>query len=126
MQRWSLPLKVEKYLARGNRDKALYLLSRITALNSEAFIEHDTDYLRFVGQVRIDLLIDWLMYREAFAWVCLECELYPENTQAQILKETLKAHILNIPKDEDEKYILVEPWDGIAGIVTDPQSPRMK
>lgn len=116
MRRWSLPLKVEKYLARGQKDKALFLLSRITALNSEAFVEHDTDYLRFVGQFRIDLLIGFLMYREALAWVCLECELYPDNSQAQILKETLKTHILNIPKDEDEKYIMVEPWDGIAGM----------
>lgn len=48
MQRWSLPLKVEKHLARGEKDKALYLLSRITALNSEAFIDHNIDYLRFV------------------------------------------------------------------------------
>lgn len=116
MQRWSLPLKVERHLARGEKDKALYLLSRITALNSEAFVKHDTDYLRFVGQFRIDILIDWLMYREALAWVCLECELYPDNTQAQILRESLKAHILNIPKEGNEIYSMPEPWEGIAGM----------
>jgi SpoVK/Ycf46/Vps4 family AAA+-type ATPase len=116
MQRWSLPLKVERYLANNNRDKALYLLSKITALNSKDFAEHDMDYLRYVGQFRISLLIDWLMYREALAWVCLESELYPGNAEAQILKESLKTHILNIPNDQNDHIIVLEPWDGVAGM----------
>jgi transitional endoplasmic reticulum ATPase len=116
MQRWSLPLKIEKYLAKNDRDKALYLLSRITALNSKDFVEHDMDYLRYVGQFRIDLLIDWMMYREALAWVCLECEIYPDNNEAQILKEILKAHISNLPKNEDNNGRPLEPWEGVAGM----------
>jgi len=116
MQRWSLPIKVEKYLANNNREKALHLLSRITALNSRDFVEHDTDYLRFVGRFRIELLIDWFMYREALAWVCLECELYPEDKQAQILKESLKRHILNIPKEQKVQSNYTEPWEGVAGM----------
>jgi transitional endoplasmic reticulum ATPase len=116
MQRWSLPLKIEKHLANGDQAKVLYLLSRITALNSNAFVEHDKEYLRFVGQLRIELLIDWFMYREALAWVCLECEIYPENIEYQILRENLKAHILNIPKDEKEKAIPTKPWNDVAGM----------
>ena len=116
MQRWSLPIKVEKYLANNNREKVLYLLSRITALNSRDFVKHDTDYLRFVGHFRVELLIDWFMYREALAWVCLECELYPENKEAQILKESLKRHILNIPKEQESQSTFMEPWEGVAGM----------
>jgi transitional endoplasmic reticulum ATPase len=116
MQRWSLPLKLERYLANGNKDKALYLLSRITALNSDAFKEHDTDYLRFVSQFRIELLLEWMMYREALAWVCLECELYPENTRAKILMESLKRSILNIPQENNVEIPKTEPWKGVAGM----------
>lgn len=116
MQRWSLPIKVEKYLANKIREKVLYLLSRITALNDRAFVDLDKEYLRYVGQFRIELLIDWYMYREALAWVCLECELYPENSEAQILKESLKAHIYNLPKVEKDERISLTPWYGIAGM----------
>ena len=98
VKRWSLPVKVEKLLLKNDKEGILYFLSRIEALNSRDFVKHDTEYLRFVGQFRIQLLIDWFMYREALAWGCLECELYPENLEAQILKESLKAHILNLPK----------------------------
>ncbi|NLV18655.1 MAG: ATP-binding protein [Bacteroidetes bacterium] len=116
MQRWSLPIKLERYLANNNKEKALYLLSRITSLNSQAFVEHDTDYLRFVGRFRTELLIDWLMYREALAWVCLECELYPDNKEAKILRESLKRHILNVPRKQEEQFIPTEQWDGVAGM----------
>lgn len=68
MQCWSLPIKIERLLVKDNREKVLYLLSKITALNSKDFAFMDKDYLRFVGQYRISLLIDWLMYRKALAW----------------------------------------------------------
>jgi len=116
IQRWSLPLKVEKLLARNDRRGVLYLLSRITALNDKAYADLDKEYLRFVGQFRIQLLIDWFMYREALAWVCLECELYSENLEAQILKESLKAHILNLPQNKSEERVSLKPWHGVAGM----------
>lgn len=116
IQSWSLPLKVEKLLFKDDREGVLYFLSRIAALNSRDFVKHDTEYLRFVGQFRIQLLIDWFMYREALAWVCLECELYPENLEAQILKESLKAHILNLPQRQREERERLKPWQGVAGM----------
>jgi transitional endoplasmic reticulum ATPase len=116
IKRWSLPLKVEKLLYKDDLSGVLYLLSRITALNDKAFVEIDKEYLRFVGQFRIELLIDRLMYREALAWVCLESELYPENFEAQILKENLKNHILNIPRDKNEERVNLKPWQGVAGM----------
>ena len=116
MQRWSLPVKIERLLAKDDREKVLYLLSRITALNSKDFASLDQDYLRFVGQYRISLLIDWFMYREALAWTCLECELYPDNKEYQILKETLKAHILNLPDGKSKNKVKVKPWKDVAGM----------
>ncbi|MCX5704301.1 MAG: hypothetical protein NT066_07440, partial [Candidatus Omnitrophica bacterium] len=116
IKRWSLPLKVEKLLLKKDKKGVLYLLSRITALNTKTFIKHDTEYLRYVGQFRIQMLIDWKMYREALAWVCLECELYPQNLEAQILKESLKARIYNIPREQEKNTVVLKPWYDVAGM----------
>jgi len=36
--------------------------------------------------LRIELLRKWGRKLEALAWLCLECELHPENKTAHILK----------------------------------------
>ena len=47
--------------------------------------EFDEEYLRYVGQFRSQLMIEWKMYREALAWICLECELYPANLRREVV-----------------------------------------
>lgn len=115
MNTYSLPKKIEKYLLNGEKQNVLYLLSKITALNDELLAETDEGYLRYAGQFRTQLLIDWQMYREALAWVCLESELYPKDMDAIVLKEQLKKKIVNAPLKEEDKF-KVSPWKDIAGM----------
>jgi transitional endoplasmic reticulum ATPase len=120
METWSLPSKVHKYIYKKEKDKALNFLSRITALNSESlFSDIDESYLRYVGYFRVQLLLEYGQYREALAWACLECELYPDNTEAIILKERIKKKIKNLPKEQEKKVIEIKfnsEWGNIAGM----------
>ena len=118
MRTWSLPVKVHKYLYKKDKNKILGYLSRITALNQTGlFHEVDESYLRFVGAFRVQLLMDWGYYREALAWACLECEIYPENLRALIFKESIKKKIVNLPQVKRKKEIKTfSGWKGIAGM----------
>ncbi len=118
MQKWSLPPKLHKHIFKKDKDKALGLLSKITALNQSGFISgYDENYLRYASAFRVRLLMEWGYYREALAWVCLENELYPENTQALVLKENLKKRINNIPKGElVDLSKSSDGWEGVAGM----------
>lgn len=118
MIQFSLPEKLLKYIYKGNKEKALYLLSRITALRKDHGLFDYDSYLRFVGYFRAKLLNDWGFYRESLAWVCLELELYKDNPSAIILKEELKKK-LNIDDKFDKskrKEFKTENWNGIAGM----------
>jgi len=118
MKKWSIPSKVYQYIYQDKKDKALALLSEITALNQGGLFEElDESYLRYVGEFRIQLMMDWGYYREALAWACLECELYPDNTSAFIFKENLKQKIRNLPKGiEAPTKKLSDDWGDIAGM----------
>ena len=115
MKRWSLPNKIDELLLKKDRKGVLYTLSQITALNNQLFAEIDEEYLRYVGSFRIQTLMDWEMYREALAWVCLDLELYPHENTNQMLKEMLKERIYNLPKHRKES-INPQPWKGVAGM----------
>lgn len=112
---WSLPNKIDKLLLHKDRRGVLYTLSQITAINSPLFAENDEEYLRYVGNFRIQLLIDWGMYREALAWVCLDLELYPDQNFNYIRRERLKEKILNLPKKKKPE-VEIHPWQGVAGM----------
>ena len=126
MDNWALPPRLEKYIYSGEREKALALLGRITALDTGGlFGADDESYLRFAGHFRIQLLLEWGRYREALAWACLECELYPGNPEATLQKERIKRYLRNLPTghaDEGKKpqraapAELVADWGRVAGM----------
>lgn len=117
---WSLPSKLHKYIYMRDKAKSLGLLSEITAINSVGlFSEIDESYLRYVGNFRIQLLLEWGYYREAMAWACLEQEFYPENKEILILKENIRSKIRNIPKQSARKTkrsAIIPEWGKIAGM----------
>lgn len=115
MKRWSLPNKIDELLLKKDKKGVLYTLSQITALNNQLFAAIDEEYLRYVGSFRIQTLMDWEMYREALAWVCLDLELYPHENTNQMLREMLKERIYNLPKQRKES-INPQPWKGVAGM----------
>jgi len=104
---------------KGDRKAVLGSLSRLTAINNKFILlqDFDEEYLRYIGNFRVQLLIEWKMFREALAWVCLENELYPDNTEALVLKESLKSKIYNLPKQNTStKTYIKSDWQGIAGM----------
>jgi hypothetical protein len=77
---------------------------------------------RIAWQLRIELLRKWDRKIEALAWVCLECELHPENRTAYILKERLKFELNLLTEDESNSLFPSSnsnnstDWTGIAGM----------
>jgi transitional endoplasmic reticulum ATPase len=120
LESWSLPSKVHKYIYKRDKPKALGLLSEITAINSDGlFAQMDESYLRYVGIFRIQLLLEWGYYREALAWACLECDLYPDNNEAFVQRENIKRKIRNLPKeqsDKNKKQKIESEWGNISGM----------
>lgn len=120
MEQWTLPPKVHKYLYKKDLHRTLSLLSDITALNTnDLFTQIDESYLRYVGFFRIQILMEWGYYREALAWACLECELYPDNNEGLFLKESIKKRIKNIPPrnmGKKVKHKASSEWGAVVGM----------
>ena len=116
--------KVQRYIAYGQKGRALQALEKI--------IEHDMPLFHQLPEVledrrlawlyRIDLLRDWGKLSEALAWTCLECELNPNNLAAQALKEMLKESLHLQIKSADEtigespRKVDQGIWHGVAGM----------
>jgi len=117
---WTLPSRLHRYIYLGDVDRSLGMLSEITAINIKGvFAETDESYLRYVGNFRIQLLMEWGFYREALAWACLEQEFYPDNKEVLILKEKIKSKIWNSPKPNPKKSkraSITPQWGKIAGM----------
>ncbi len=63
--------------------------------------------------------MEWRYYREALAWVCLECELYPDNNEVFFIKENIKQKIRNLPpknQTKKSKTTINTFWGNIAGM----------
>jgi transitional endoplasmic reticulum ATPase len=120
IESWTLPSRLHRYIYRRDEVRSLGLLSEITAINNNGvFAETDESYLRYVGNFRVQLLMEWGYYREALAWACLKQEFYPENKEVLILKEKIKAKIWNSPKPNTKKSkraSIVSQWGKIAGM----------
>lgn len=116
MKRWTLPKKIDQLLFKKDQKGVLFALSELAAINSPFLADIDRDYLRYVGHFRVQMLIEWGMYREALAWVCLESELYPDNLENLVLKEQLKTKIYNIPKNPEGIKKPDRPWKDVAGM----------
>jgi AAA+ superfamily predicted ATPase len=76
---------------------------------------------RFAWLYRIHLLRENGRYSEALAWVCLECEINPNNVEAQALKEQLKIFLHLIPPEKltgkrKTKIPHKIEWDGVGGM----------
>lgn len=80
--------KVQLFILRGQKQKALNYLEKIIGSFLPLFPD-DKQVLkdrRIAWLTRIDLLRQMGKAPEALAWICLECELNPDNIEAQALK----------------------------------------
>lgn len=119
--------KLDYLLANRRITAALRLLDKIIhdeQLNLFQSKEERSSERRFAWLCRIDLLRSRGRLREALAWVCLECELNPDNVAAQALKTRLRRSLELEPilasgdrarrKDQEAR----ELWKGVAGMRT--------
>jgi SpoVK/Ycf46/Vps4 family AAA+-type ATPase len=117
--------KVERYIASGQKARALRLLERVVEYSMPLFPDSPElqEDRRLAWLYRIDLLREWGRLSEALAWTCLECELNPQNVTAQVLKENLKE-VLNLHARQGQTSLgkqanqPLEPglWSGVAGM----------
>jgi len=116
--------KVERYIASGQKARALKILENVIGYDMPLFREDPSvqENRRFAWLCRIDLLREWGRFSEALAWTCLECELNPKNVAAQSLKERLKK-LLGFQETQSQFNDLIQPqkssnslWPGVAGI----------
>jgi len=114
-----IPSKIQKLIINNKKDKSLWLLSKlIDDLDYGLFSTTEQEYIRFINSYRIRLLIEWNMYRDALAYICLECELNPEEAKSYAYKDYLiglinsKSSNTFSNKQETEK----SSWSGVAGM----------
>lgn len=71
---------------------------------------------------KVDLLREDGRLREALAWICLECEINPDNLAAQSMKEELERLLGYLRSSEPEEWVVVwneaPEWDA-------PQASRV-
>ncbi|MBN2437724.1 MAG: ATP-binding protein [Deltaproteobacteria bacterium] len=116
--------KVQRYIATGQKARALHILERVIEFDMPLFPEDVAiqEDRRLAWLYRIDLLREWGRLSEALAWTCLECELNPENIAAQALKERLKTSLhlrSEVQKDLQHKRKQKSNkgvWQGVAGM----------
>lgn len=70
---------------------------------------------------KINLLRSLGRFREALAWTCLECEICPDNVEAQAIKVQLMRRIGLIPEKPDSSPMpktagMKDAWKGVAGM----------
>jgi transitional endoplasmic reticulum ATPase len=111
--------RLSRLVAAGKRPEALAYLDRLID-NEMPLFGGDPSIIagrRAAWLIRIDLLREWGRNMEAFAWVCLESELYPNDVTSAVLKRRLRS-MLNLdaqpsdtpPRDESDD------WPGVAGM----------
>jgi len=103
---------LSKYISRNRKYLALKLLDNVIVnslplfANTPVFLEER----RVALLLRIELLIEWNRELEALAWLCLECELNPNNKLAFLLKDQL-IHELNLSGLAENKKELFNKLD---------------
>ncbi len=116
--------KVERYLASGQKSKAIQVLDRAVNAHLPLFVDDPAIHedSRMAWMYKIELLREWGKQTEALAWTCLECELNPGNITAQALKEKLKKLIkFRMSNDKQSKNVhlnrdLESLWSDVAGM----------
>lgn len=114
-----IPSKIQRLVFNKQRSHALWRLSKlIDDLDYSVFTSAEQDYIRFINSYRIHLLLKWNMYRDALAYICLECELYPKHSKSFAYKDYLidifrkrATSDYQVPKDKIESS-----WEGVAGM----------
>jgi transitional endoplasmic reticulum ATPase len=120
MINYKIPAKIQSHIYKGRKGQALWLLSRlIHDIDSGIYDEYYRDFVKFIHNYRIRLLVDWGMYQDALAYLSLENELYPDDPNPLAYKEFIKNHSLNSPK-KDIASLEFQPtssnWTGVAGM----------
>lgn len=114
-----IPTKIQKLIINGKKGEALWLLSRlIDDLDYGIFSTEEQEYIRFINSYRIRLLTDWNKYRDALAYICLECEMYPEQSKSFAYKDYLLELIESKSGNIKDKKVSKEnkSWFGVAGM----------
>lgn len=114
--------RVQLYLLRGRKQKALNYLEKIIGSFLPLFPD-DKEVMqtrRLAWMTRIDILREWGKDPEALAWICLECELNQDNIEAQALRRRMMntlnlAHQLGTSTTPLRSYGRFE-WKGVAGM----------
>jgi transitional endoplasmic reticulum ATPase len=120
MNSYQIPEKLQSLVYRKRKAQALWLIEKfISEMDTGLYAEYYREYIRFINMYRIKLLVDWGMYRDGLAYVCLENELYPDNPNSFAYKEFLKTRIVNLPENKGVDPILkaqTKSWKGVAGM----------
>ncbi|MBN1184210.1 MAG: ATP-binding protein [Bacteroidales bacterium] len=120
MDTFLIPEKIQSLVYRKRKAQALWLLGKlISDIDSGIYADYYKEYVRFINMYRIRLFVDWGMYRDALAYVCLESDLYPEDPNSGAYNEFLKTRIINLPKSKGDRTVLKSQsknWKGIAGM----------
>jgi SpoVK/Ycf46/Vps4 family AAA+-type ATPase len=114
--------RFQRLVARGRRASALKLLGHVIECDLPLFdLEGEvTADKRLAWLCRVDLLREDGRIMEALAWVCLECELRPDNVTAQAAKEHLKRLMRLGPSRKPTEPTPARHrealWPGVAGM----------
>lgn len=119
MERFKIPDAIQSLVYKKNKAKALWLISDLShKLDIGLYAHYYKDFIRYLNNYRVMLLRDWGMYRDALAYTCLECELYPDNANALAFKEYLIKYIKGLTDDSEplDKPSNKRSWIGVAGM----------
>jgi SpoVK/Ycf46/Vps4 family AAA+-type ATPase len=112
---------VTHHLASRRRGRALHMLDRIIATELPLFEAEPAllEERRLAWLYRINLLREAGRHVEALAWICLECEIFPENVNAAVLRARLKRNLgLDATAAAQPADVRRETtqWPGVAGM----------
>jgi transitional endoplasmic reticulum ATPase len=114
-----LPKKLQGLIYHKQKTHALNMLNRMIDFGGGLFADDpkERDYRRKLWMIRIQLLREWHLYSEALAWICLECDINPDNAAAFALKEQWKEQ-LNLAEGFQKKTAKKpkDIWAGVAGM----------
>ncbi len=116
--------RVAGLLAQHQRAAALALLLRVIQEDLPLFWRSPTIFeeRRLAWLLRIDLLREAGHLGEALAWLCLECDITPNNAGAQVLRDRLKRELCLNPDQTRHPGRAVpkqrpsDEWPGVAGM----------
>jgi SpoVK/Ycf46/Vps4 family AAA+-type ATPase len=113
-----LPHKLQRMIYHRQKTGALRMLNRMIDFGGGLFADdpRERDYRRKLWMVRIQLLREWKMFSEALAWICLECDVNPENAAARALKEQWKEQLSFKESKTGKPRAKPDIWTGVAGM----------